>query len=125
MSGPGDHQRVTERVAVRDDRVGERRLFVRILIIQCVAIVALVVSIWATNYQSRVNLVDAVRAECERGKLDRSANAQGWRIAQDAREADRQPDVAARYDGLARGLEQRARVDCRKAYPTPKLLEFR
>jgi hypothetical protein len=125
MSGPGDHARTTERTVVRDERERERRLFARILIGQCVAILVLVASVWLTSYQGRVHGSDEARAECVRAKQDRSANAAGWRIAQAAREAEHQPEVAARYDGIARGLEERSQVDCGQAYPAPKLFEFR
>lgn len=125
MTGPGDHHRTTERTVVRDERERERRLFARVLIGQCAAILVLVASVWLTSYQGRVHGSNEARAECVRAKQDRSANAAGWRIAQQAREAQHQPDVAARYDGIARGLEDRSRVDCRQAYPTPRLFEFR
>lgn len=125
MSGPGDHARTTERIVVRDERERERRLFARILIGQCVAILVLVASVWLTDYRDRVHGSDEARAECVRAKQDRSANAAGWRIAQGAREAEHQFAVAARYDGIARSLEERSRVDCGQAYPAPKLFEFR
>jgi hypothetical protein len=125
MTGPGDHHRTTERIVVRDERERERRLFVRILVGQCVAILVLVASVWLSNYQGRVHGTEQARTECMRAKQDRSANAAGWRIAQEAREAQHQPAVAARYDGIARALEERSQVDCRQAYPTPALLEFR
>src|SRR3954470_19670021 len=99
MSGPGDHARTTERTVVRDERERERRLFARILIGQCVAILVLVASVWLTNYQGRMHGSDEARAECVRAKQDRSANAAGWRIAQAAREADRLFRGAGPADG--------------------------
>lgn len=94
------------------------------------------------SYQGREDLVQNNRAACERGKLDRFANAVGWRTAETARlntladtlhisyaeakaleEHELTPDdppdlVAARkYNSIAFGLEKRSKIDCTKAFP--------
>jgi hypothetical protein len=104
-----------------DDR---SRLFVRILFGQILVMIVIVVSIWVSSYQGRVNLVDSQRQGCERGKLDRVANARGWRIAQEARQREGNIRIANAYADIAVGLENRSHVDCDKAYPHPRLLEF-
>lgn len=80
-----------------------------------------VIGVWAFSYLGRVELVHSQRMGCERGKLDRRANAEGWRIAQAARRAQGQPVVAARYAAIARQLEGRSRIDCAATYPTPNI----
>ena len=92
--------------------------------------------------QARSELVDSQRHGCERGKLDRRANARGWRTAQKARmktlaqdldisykevtillgqlpRADDPPDLvsARRYDEIAAELEERSRINCAQAFP--------
>lgn len=99
------------------------------------------------SYAGRVDLVKAQRTGCERGKLDRTANAEGWRAAEAARLASlskqmhisiddawglvaqpRQPNdppdliAAWKYDRIAHGLEVRSRIPCDKAYPSASLL---
>ena len=74
------------------------------------------------SYQGRVEIVHAQRAGCERSKLDRNANAGGWRIAEAARRAEGQTDVANHYAAIAAGLEARSRIDCIKAFPNPGAL---
>lgn len=99
------------------------------------------------SYQGRVDLVDSQRVGCERGKLDRRANAEGWRAAEDARLAslakstkitinqaralvkelrkpDDPPDLTAawRYDRIAAGLEERSRITCSEVYPSASFL---
>jgi hypothetical protein len=78
--------------------------------------------VFFSGYFDRVDLVDSQRAGCERGKLDRIANAQGWRIAQDARIASGDYVVAHRYGTLARDLEARSKIDCRDVYPDARLI---
>lgn len=99
------------------------------------------------SYQGRSELVTDNRAACERGKLDRGANATGWRTAETARltstaelldisyvEAkalekheltpDDPPDLVAarKYDKIAFGLEKRSKIDCANAFPKAGLL---
>lgn len=99
------------------------------------------------SYAGRVDLVKAQRIGCERGKKDRTANAEGWRAAEAARlsslskqmhitvdaawglvKQPRQPDdppdliAAWRYDRIAHGLEERSRISCTKVYPGASLL---
>lgn len=77
--------------------------------------------VFYANYQGRVDTVKAQRAGCERSKLDRGANASGWRIAEAARRADGQHAVAHRYSKIAGGLEFRSRIPCARAFPKASL----
>lgn len=94
------------------------------------------------SYVGREDVVKSQRKGCERGKLDREANAEGWRAAERVRLAtfanqehlvveeaqvwldepsrpDDPPDLIAarRYNRIATGLEVRSKIDCAKAYP--------
>lgn len=90
----------------------------------------LVFAVWLGGYQSRTDLHRSQVAGCERGKLDREANAQGWRAAQrlanpnaDRSERSREARAVAQvYDRIALDLERRARVDCARVFPAPTLL---
>lgn len=97
-------------------------------------------------YDNRVEVVDNQRAACARGKLDRGANAKGWRTAQVARmntlakemdisftevsqllrqdpKAGDSPDLTAarKYNAIAEDLEVRSRIDCTVAFPNARL----
>jgi hypothetical protein len=85
-------------------------------------VVVLIVAVWLTGYQGRHALVDSQRNGCERGRLDRAANARAWREAEKARRADRDYGTARVYAQVATGLETRARIDCSDAFPSPSLL---
>ena len=118
--------------------VGLVRLLILVMVLQLV----IVGYVFYSNYQGRQDLVKSQRAGCERGKLDRGANAEGWRAAETARiasaaktlhistdeatvlvrekpESNSIPDVVAarRYDRIASGLEERARIVCKKQFP--------
>jgi stage III sporulation protein SpoIIIAA len=115
---------------------GQRRSMVRYELTRIGVLVLLVVSVWLIGYQGRQEQVDAVRRACERGKLDRVANAHGWRTAETARRAtasDRgNPDAerasaalaADRYSDIAGELEERSRINCATAFPDASLLPF-
>jgi hypothetical protein len=102
--------------------------------------------IWQ-SYEGRVDLVNAQRAACARGKLDRRDNAKGWRTAEKARLAtlaeaqnvsyntvkdlvvldpkpDDPPDLVAarRYDHISASLESRSRITCTEAFPDASLI---
>jgi hypothetical protein len=77
---------------------------------------ALVAALWMIQRDGQLALRDSSRAGCERAKLDRYANARGWRNAEAARREDREFQVAAIYAGIARELEMRSRVDCDAAF---------
>lgn len=79
--------------------------------------------VFYSNYQGRVSTVKNQRAACERSKLDREANAAGWRIAQAARLADGQFKVAHKYSQIAGGLELRSRIPCTRAFPKAQVFE--
>jgi Tfp pilus assembly protein PilO len=118
------------------------------LVIACF-LVMLVVVVWVgyVNYQGRQNLVTAQRAGCERAKLDREANAQGWRAAEAARleslaqdldisyataqtlveqdpKSNDPPDLVAarKYNKIASGQEKRSKIDCAQAFPDASLI---
>lgn len=88
------------------------------------AIIAIVLAIWVTSFQGRADLVQSQREGCSRGKLDRAANAEGWRIAEAARRAEGQTDVAARYARIAASLEARAKINCAERFPDPGPFAF-
>lgn len=88
------------------------------------AVVAMVASVWVTSFQGRHNLVVSQREGCKRGKLDRTANARGWREAEHARRAAGENDVADEYARIATGLERRARINCEEQFPDPGPFSF-
>lgn len=73
--------------------------------------------VFYTDYRARTLLADSARFGCERDRVSRTANAQGWRIAQDARAAEGEYGVAARYALIATRLETAADIDCNKEHP--------
>jgi hypothetical protein len=93
------------------------------LVILCLVLFLFVIGyVFFTGYNGRRDLVESQRRGCERGKLDRNANASGWRIAEDARRSDGQTDVANNYAAIARGLERRSRINCKEAFPKASLI---
>lgn len=102
-----------------EDRERER-VYLRVAVLQMVATLALVLVVFYTAAQGREDLRQSQLRGCERGKLDRSANALGWRTAEHARRASGTPDdikTANRYARIAGGLELRSRIDCARAFP--------
>ncbi len=95
---------------------------VRFLITVLVVQLFLIGYVFIQSYDGRVKLVNNSRTACERGKKDRLANAEGWRIAQAARLADGNVVVANRYADIAVGLENRGHIDCTEAFPDPSLI---
>lgn len=93
------------------------RKVVRLMIVGMVCLLLVVAYVFYQSYQGHLDLVDAQRNACERGKKDRKANAEGWRAAEAAREAEGQPQVAAKYRRIAAGLERRGRINCSIAFP--------
>lgn len=102
-----------------------RRRARRAELLRVAGLALFVLFVWLTGYFGRVDIVDFQRRGCERGKLDRQANALGWRTAEAARRADGQLVIADRYARIASGLERRSRVNCRDAYPDPGAFGFR
>lgn len=83
-------------------------------------------TVWQ-SFEGRRDLVGSQRSGCERGKLDRLANAEGWRAAETARRASGTVNdlrAARKYQRIAEGLEDRARVKCDDVFPSPSLLPF-
>lgn len=95
---------------------------VRLLIIGMFVQLFVVGYVFYQTYQGRTSLAHSQQRGCERGKKDRNANAQGWRIAEGARRANGQTEIADHYARIAAGLEQRSRIDCAKAYPKASFL---
>ena len=117
------------------------------IIIGMVVQLAVIGYVFYANYQGRSDLVKSQRAGCKRGKLDRGANAEGWRAAEAARIASAAktlhipigevtvivraknppqhviPDVRAarKYHRIASGLEERARIICEEQFPGAKI----
>lgn len=85
---------------------------------------------------SRSAIVDSQRAGCERGKLDRSANADGWTAHQryieavleassvkgDVKEAARR--AIGTYMRISGDLRRRARIECAAQFPKPPFLDL-
>jgi hypothetical protein len=65
------------------------------------------------------DIVGAQRKACERGKLDRAANATAWYEAARIRRADGDLEVARVYQRVADGLHRRSLLDCGRAFPSP------
>ena len=95
---------------------------VKMIVIALIIQLVVIFYVFITDYRGRIDAISSQRAGCERAKLDRNANAQGWRIAQLARTDSGDTAVAAQYRLIAEGLEKRARVDCNKAFPMADLL---
>lgn len=103
--------------------------------LRMIAFVAVVLSVWVSSYQGRVDVIDTQRLGCERSKLDRQANALGWRAAEEARRTAAQHSTgearianakaAEQYKAIADQLSARSRIDCRKQYPDAHFVQFR
>lgn len=118
----------------------------RLIVIGMIVQLMVIGYIFYANYEGRVDLVQAQRRGCRRGKLDRIANADGWRAAENARVSTAAktlhlfpdevmvivrrkprrgeiPDIKAarRFNRIADGLEKRAHIDCRKQFPDPEV----
>lgn len=105
------------------------------LVLVCmVCFLLLVCYVFYASYQGRKDIVTSQRAGCERGKLDRRANADFQRahkvyidkvvLAQSVKEDVK---AAARiavetYNRTARDLTIRAGIDCNKAFPKARLI---
>lgn len=122
-------------------------MLARLVILSLIILLFVMAYTFITNYNGRQSLVDSQRRGCERSKLDRDANAEGWRAAEKARLntlsttlhipidsiellINRRPlpddpsDLVAarRYDAIASGLEKRSKIDCDKAFPKASLI---
>jgi len=95
---------------------------VKLVIIGMLIQLGVMMFVWYSDYHQRSELVTAQRAACERSKLDREANAEGWRIAQVARKDTGDFIVSARYAHIAFGLESRSRIVCADKFPKAGLL---
>lgn len=105
-------------------RKNEKMLFSLAKLIFLCMVVQLLVILYVgwSSYSGRQDLVESQRNGCNRGKMDRAANARGWRIAEAARRAEGQEVVAEAYQNIAEGLEERARIDCIDAFPKARIV---
>lgn len=101
--------------------------------IALIGLIVLMVGVWWTGYDNRREIVEGQRIGCERGKLDRTANAEAFRGQSDylnlVLEAESvQEDVkrAARINqaiqnASASSLESRTgdNLDCAEVFPAP------
>jgi hypothetical protein len=90
---------------------------VRLMIFGMICLILVVAYVFWQSYDGRSQLINGQRAACERGKLDRIANARGWRIAESARRAEGQFEVANNYREIAESLEERSRIKCKVVFP--------
>ena len=93
--------------------------FLRLMIVQTTAVLALIVLVFVLANQGRQELGQTIVRGCELAKLDRRANAAGWRSAEVARRTSAtRNDIRAanRYRDIAEALEARSRIDCRTVY---------
>ena len=95
---------------------------VKLLIVGMVVQLGVIGYVLYSSYQGRVDLINAQRHGCVRGKLDRRANARGWRTAQHRSLSQHQPRFSKIYNGIASGLDARSRIDCTKVFPSASLL---
>jgi hypothetical protein len=109
----------------------QRRLIIRFLMLQLMVLGLILLTVLLSSWQTRSDQAVNARAGCERSKLDRNANAAGWRTAQRRLQSqyDRDPqptDLRAlrRYRRIAQGLERRARVECAVAFPDPPFIKL-
>lgn len=98
------------------------RSLAQLIVIGMAVQLAVIGYVFYTSYSGRSALVKSQRAGCERGKMDRAANGEGWRIAEFARRSSGQTQVADRYAKIAQGLERRAIIKCEVVYPKASLL---
>lgn len=129
----GSHEHC-EHCARRVDAV--RKWVAWVLIFVAGLMLVFVIASVDSAYRGRQALVRAERVSCERDKADRALNAAGWRAAEAARwtsaldqtlaRATRQASYtdALRYQAIARAEEQRARVDCKRVYPSAELFPW-
>jgi cell division protein FtsL len=99
----------------------------RMLAALLTGIIIIIAYVTWQSYEGRVLIVRAERAGCTRAKLDRQANADGWRAAEAARlKSGTANDLiaAARYNRIATGLEARGRIDCTTAFQSPSLFPW-
>lgn len=97
------------------------RYLAQLVIIGLLVQIGVIVYVFYSSYQGRVNLSNAQQAGCSRSKLDRVDNALGWRNAEAARRQSGQINIANEYGAIASSLEARSRIDCKTAFPDATL----
>lgn len=92
-------------------------LFAKLVLVGMCIQLLVIGYVFITEYNGRTDVVTAARQGCERDKLDRKANARGWRIAEEARRKEGQTKVADDYAKIAGPMEKRSRINCKARYP--------
>jgi hypothetical protein len=130
----GPERRQAQAELQRAQQVNE--ILAKLAIALIVLVVIALGMAWWSSYSGRQNVVDDQRRDCARSKLDRRANAAGWRTAEAARRATAEnPEIesaerraaaiaASRYKEVADALDARSRIDCREAFPDAQLFQF-
>lgn len=105
------------------------------LVLSCMfCMLLVVVYVWYSSYQGRVDLVYSQRAGCERGKLDRIDNAAFQRahkiyidrvvlaqsVKADVKRAAREAVIT--YNRTAANLYRRSKINCQTASPKASLI---
>lgn len=98
------------------------RNIVRLLIVCLMLMLLIVAYVFRAGYDGRQDLVKVQRAGCERGKLDRRANATGWKTAEKRATSQGQLGFAETYSKIAAELEARSKISCTKAFPDASLI---
>jgi hypothetical protein len=107
---------------------------VKLILAGMLSFLLLVVYVAYSSYQGRVDTVTAQRAGCERGKLDRQANADFQRahkkyidkvvlaksVEEDVKRAAR--EAVLTYNRTSAELTERAQIDCAEAFPKASLI---
>lgn len=93
-----------------------------LIVIGMIVQLAVITYVAYTAWDNRNDLVFSQRAGCDRAKLDRNANASGWRSAAEARRASGDYAIAEQYSALAARLEARGRINCAVAFPKVSFL---
>ncbi len=105
------------------------KTFLRLMVFQTLAIIAVIGFVMWSGYEGRKALRDSTLAGCERGKLDRGANADGWTahntyigkvtsadsVKEDVKSAAR--EAQSTYERISLELRRRAEIVCEDAFP--------
>ena len=106
---------------------------VKLIILALFLLLGVTAYVFYTDFEGRKDTVTAQRAGCERGKLDRSANAAFQRahteyittvtgaksVKEDVKKAARKAVITFRR--TSQDLSRRAKIKCAKAFPEAKL----
>lgn len=90
---------------------------VRLMLVGMTLFLVLIGYVFYQSYEGRVNIVNAQRTACERGKKDHTNSALGWRALQDQANSQGQPWFSVTYSKVAGYFEIRSQISCAKAFP--------